>query len=248
MILKAVENAKQQLRELAAPRWEAHPDQVEIKGKTAFLRDHPERAVPLTDLFAVYDPALIGPMSGVAGRFHPPIIGTATGPRSSIDPMVKPGFKAHQPMVVAAEVEVDVETGEVRPIRLVTGTFPGKMINPEVVRGQALGGAAQALGWALWEELRYDEETSRYLGNGFSDYRIPRALDMPEIDNVFIEEVDESRLPHEGLPYGGRGVGEMTAWGAVVIASAIHNATGVRMHRCPMTAEAVLEALEEEGV
>jgi len=247
MILKAVENAKQQLRELAAPRWEAHPDQVEISGKKAFLRDHPEREIPLTDLFAIYDPALIGPMAGIGGRFHPPIIGTATGPRSSVDPMVKPGFKAHQPMVMAAEVEVDVETGVVKPIRLVTGTFPGRMINPEVVRGQALGGAAQALGMALWEELRYDEQASRYLSDGFTDYRIPRALDMPEIETVFLEEVDESSPPHEGLPYGGRGVGEMTCWGAVVIASAIFNATGVRMRRSPMTAETVLDALEEEG-
>jgi xanthine dehydrogenase molybdenum-binding subunit len=248
MILKAVENAKQQLRELAAPRWEAHPDQVEIHGKKVFLRDHPERSIPLSDLFAVYDPELIGQMAGVAARFHPPVIGTATGPRSSIDPMVKPGFKAHQPMVMAAEVEVDVETGEVTPLRLVTGTFPGKMINPDVVRGQALGGAAQTLGWALWEELRYDEETSRYLSDGFTDYRLPRVLDMPEIENIFIEEVDEESPPHEGLPYGGRGVGEMTAWGPVVIASAIRNATGVRMLRSPMTAETVLEALEEEGI
>ena len=96
--------------------------------------------------------------------------------------MVKPGFKAHQPMVMAAEVEVDVETGVVKPIRLVTGTFPGRMINPGVVRGQAVGAAAQALGMALWEELRYDEQTSSYLSDGFTDYRIPRALDMPEIE------------------------------------------------------------------
>ena len=247
MILKAVENAKQQLRELAAPRWEAHPDQVEIRGKQVFLRDHPEQAIPLSDLFAIFDPALTGPLVGFPGRFHPPIIGTASGPRASVDPMVKPGFKAHQPMVMAAEVEVDVETGVVKPIKLVTGTFPGRMINPEVVRGQALGGAAQALGMALWEELRYDEQTSRYLSDGFTDYRMPRALDMPEIENVFLEEVDESSPPHQGLPYGGRGVGEMTCWGAVVIASAIYNATGVRMRRSPMTAETVLDALEEES-
>jgi CO/xanthine dehydrogenase Mo-binding subunit len=160
--------------------------------------------------------------------------------------MVKPGFKAHQPMVMAAEVEVDVETGVVKPIRLVTGTFPGRMINPGVVRGQALGAAAQALGMALWEELRYDEQTSSYLSAGFTDYRIPRALDMPEIETLFLEEVDESSPPHEGLPYGGRGVGEMTCWGAVVIASAIYSATGVEMRRSPMTAETVLEALEAE--
>ena len=50
-----LENAKQQLRERAAPRWEAHPEQVEISGKKAFLRDHPEQAIPLSDLFAILE-------------------------------------------------------------------------------------------------------------------------------------------------------------------------------------------------
>jgi len=99
---------------------------------------------------------------------------------------------------------------------------------------------------ALWEELRYDEQQSRYLSDGFSDYRIPRALDMPEIECLYLEEVDESSPPHEGLPYGGRATGEMTAWAAVVIASAISNAIGTRIRRSPMTAEIVMDTLEEE--
>jgi len=64
-----------------------------------------------------------------------------------------------------------------------------------------------------------------------------------------VEEVDETSPPHEGLPYGGRGIGEMTAWGGpVTIANAIYNAIGVRMRRSPMTAETVLEALRKEIV
>ena len=247
MILMAVENAKQQLREQAAPRWEIHPDQVEVSGKKVFPKDQPDQAIPLGHLFAAIDPALIGgTLYGVGARFHPPVIGIAQGPHGSFDPMVKPGFKAHQPMVMAAEVEVDVETGVVTPIKLVSGTFPGRMINPGVVKGQLVGAAAQTLGMALWEELRYDEQQSRYLSDGFSDYRIPRALDMPEIECLYLEEVDESSPPHEGLPYGGRATGEMTAWAAVVIASAISNAIGTRIRRSPMTAEIVMDTLEEE--
>jgi xanthine dehydrogenase molybdenum-binding subunit len=97
---------------------------------------------------------------------------------------------------------------------------------------------------ALWEEVKYDEEAACYLSNGFTDYRIPRALDLPEIDTVFVEQVDAARQPHEALPYGARGVGEMTAWGAVVIAAAVHNALGIRLRNSPMTPEVVLNALQ----
>jgi CO/xanthine dehydrogenase Mo-binding subunit len=72
-------------------------------------------------------------------------------------------------------------------------------------------------------------------------------MDMPEIDTVLIEEVDEESPPEEGLPYGGRGIGEMAAWGAVAFAAAIYNATGVRIKTSPMTAEVILEALQKES-
>ena len=176
------------------------------------------------------------------------VIGSAIGPPGSLFPEVKPGFRAQQPLVLAVEVEVNVETGVVKPIKVVTGMFPGKMINPEVVRGQAMGGTVQTLGMALWEEMKFDEEASAYLNNDFADYRIPRAHDIPEIETVMLEEVDEASPPHEGLPYGARGIGELAAWGGpVAMANAIYNATGVRIKRSPMTAEVVLEALGKEA-
>jgi len=177
------------------------------------------------------------------------VTGSAAGPPGSICPQVKPGFKARQPVVMAAEVEVDVETGVVTPIKLVTGMFPGRMINQGVVRGQAIGGAVQALGWALWEEIKYDEEASTYLSKDFTDYKMPRALDVPEIETVLLEKVDEASLPHEGLPYGGRGIGEMAAWGGpAVIVSAIYSAIGIRIKGPPVTAEVILEALGKKTV
>jgi len=150
---------------------------------------------------------------------------------------------------MTVEVEVDIETGIVKPIKIVTGMFPGRMINKGVVIGQAIGGAVQSLGWALWEELKYDEEAFAYLSKDFTDYKLPRALDVPEIETVLLEEVDETSPPHEGLPYGGRGIGEMTAWGGpVAMANALYGAIGVRIKRVPMTAETVLEALDMEAV
>jgi len=233
ILLMAAEDAKQKLRQMAASMFGAEPEDIEIGGKKAYVRGNPEGAIPLQYVF---------------GMLGSPVTGTAQGPPESIYPEVKPGYKAKQPMIAAAEVEVDVETGVVTPIRLVTGMFPGKMINQGIVRGQAIGGAAQSLGMALWEEVKFDCEEFAYLNRDFTDYRIPRAMDMPEIDTVLVEEVDEESPPEEGLPYGGRGIGEMAAWGAVAFASAIYNATGVRIRTSPMTAETVLDALNKEAV
>jgi len=231
LLLKAIEEAKQKVREIVAPLLGATPGEIEIKRKKAYVKGNPEGAKPLRELLS----------SSVTA--------SAVGPPGSTYPEVKPGFIAHQPLALAAEVEVDIETGVVTPIKLVIGLFPGRMINPGVVRGQAIGGVIQSLGMAIWEEFKYDEGASAYPSRDFTDYRIPRTLDIPKVEAVLLEEVDENSLPHEGLPYGARGIGEMTAWGAsVAIANAIYNATGVRVKKSPATAEVVLEALKKESV
>ena len=232
ILLKAAEDAKRQIRTMAAPLFSAEPEDIEVGGKKIWVKGNPEGAAPLGYIFGV---------------LPSPITGIAQGPPDSIHPEVKPGFKAKQPMIAAAEVEVDIKTGVVTPLKLVTGMFPGKMINQGIVRGQAIGGATQSLGMALWEEVKFDYEEFAYLNRDFTDYRIPRAMDMPKVDTVLIEEVDEESLPEEGLPYGGRGIGEMAAWGAVAFASAIYNATGMRIRTSPMTAETILDALNKEA-
>ncbi len=104
-----------------------------------------------------------------------------------------------------------------------------------------------SLGYALQEEFNYDEKNSVYLHSSFVDYRVPRAMDVPSVENVIVEEVVE-RPPHEGAPYGAIGVGELGVWGGpALIASAIYNAIGVRVKKCPMTAERILAAIKEGG-
>jgi CO/xanthine dehydrogenase Mo-binding subunit len=79
-----------------------------------------------------------------------------------------------------------------------------------------------------------------------TDYKIPRALDVPPIENVIVEDFVERPLD-EGGPYGARGVGELAGLCVVAsIANAIHNATGVRLRQTPMTAEKILEAVQKE--
>lgn len=225
LLMKAVEKVKQEVRLIAAPKLEAAPEDIEVYGKKVYVKGMEERAIPIDELLTQS------------------ICASATGPPGSVFPEPTPGHKVCNAMVQAAEVEVDIETGEVKVIKVVTGNCPGRMINPGIVRGQYRGGAIQSLGYALQEEFNYDEKNSRYLHASYLDYQVPRAMETPVIENVIVEEYVE-RAPHEGTPYGAIGVGELGHWaGPSLIATAIYNATGVRMKHCPMTVERILEAI-----
>jgi len=231
LLLQAAEKIKQQVRKIASERLEVNPEEIEIGGKKAYVKEYPERSISLPQLLTTS------------------ITGSATGPMGSLFPPVVPGIKTANCMVGAAEVEVDIETGEVKVLKLVMGNCPGRMINPTIVKGQYTGGAIQALGMALQEEFKYDEKNSVYRHSSYVDYRVPRAKDAPPVENVIVEEPIE-RAPHEGTPYGAQAVGELGHWGGpAIMASAIYNAIGVRVRECPMTAERILEAIrkKEEG-
>lgn len=136
----------------------------------------------------------------------------------------------------AVEVLVDMETGKVRVLRLVAAHDVGRAINPMYCEGQIEGGVQMGVGYALTEELLVRD--GQILNPTFLDYRVPTALDMPEIETVLIETADP-----EG-PFGAKGVGEMGGTPtAAAIANAIFDATGVRLRRLPMTGERVLAAI-----
>jgi xanthine dehydrogenase molybdenum-binding subunit len=138
----------------------------------------------------------------------------------------------------AAEVEVDMETGKVRVLKIVAAHDVGRAINPMYVEGQIEGGLQMGIGYALTEELQVRE--GRVLNPTFLDYRVPTALDMPPIETVIVETDDP-----EG-PFGAKGVGEMGGTPtAPAIANAIYDAIGVRLTQVPMTAERVLHAIKD---
>jgi len=228
LLLCAIEDAKQKIRNMAAPILKVSPEKIEVREKKCYVRGKKEEAVGLPQVLTMS------------------ITGSATGPPGRFFPEIQPGVKACQPLMQIAEVEVDIETGQVKPLRIVTGNSPGRMINPMIVRGQYTGGAIQSLGLALYEEFNYDGENSVYLSCNLADYRVPRALDTPNVENVVLEEFTE-RPPHIGPPYGAMGVGEMGYPATpAAFANAIYNAIGIRVKKAPMTAEVVLEALNRK--
>jgi CO/xanthine dehydrogenase Mo-binding subunit len=137
----------------------------------------------------------------------------------------------------AVEVEVDLETGHVRVIRILSANDVGKAINPDLIIGQIEGAVVQAHGYALMEEFKSRE--GRVLTDQLSTYLIPTIWDIPEkVESVLLEIADPNG------PWGARGVGELPLLPvAPAIAAAIHDACGVWINEFPFTPERVLRAL-----
>jgi CO/xanthine dehydrogenase Mo-binding subunit len=141
----------------------------------------------------------------------------------------------------AVEVEVNTLTGQVQVLSVISVHDVGRAINRQQVEGQIEGCLAQALGYALLENLQTRDGS--ILTPYFSTYLLPTVLDMPTaITPVILELADP-----EG-PYGARGVAEMALVPfAPAVAMAIHDATGVWLSQQPMTPERVLAALNEQS-
>lgn len=138
----------------------------------------------------------------------------------------------------AVEVEVNILTGQVRVLQIISVHDVGKVINRQLVEGQIEGGLAQALGFALLEHFQVCD--GHILTSNLSTYLLPTTLDMPmEIVPVILE------LPDPNGPFGARGVAEMPLIPlAPAIASAIHDAVGVWPNQQPMTPERILAAIK----
>jgi len=137
-----------------------------------------------------------------------------------------------------AEVEVDVETGEVQVLKYTAVQDVGKAINPLVVEGQVYGSVLQGLGFALTEEMVLDEKGGKYMNPSFLDYKIYDFQDAPDIQTIAVESNEPTG------PFGAIGVGEHClnpVPGAV--ANAVYDAIGVRVLESPITPERVLKAL-----
>jgi CO/xanthine dehydrogenase Mo-binding subunit len=137
----------------------------------------------------------------------------------------------------AVEVEVDLETGFIKLLRVVSADDVGQAINPGLVQGQIEGAVVQAEGYSLMENMI--SRDGHILQNQLSTYLIPTVLDIPDsIESVVLEVTEPNG------PFGARGLGEIPFLPlAPAIASAVHDATGVWFHEFPLTPERVIKGL-----
>ena len=158
------------------------------------------------------------------------------GVASYVSPVSPPPFAAQ-----FAEVTVDTETGAVTVDRLVMAVDSGVIVNPLTASGQIEGGMTQALGYAVCEEMRYDEKGDA-IERDLDRYHIFRADEMPVLETIFVETFEPSH------PFGVKAVAEIPMDGvAPAVGNAILDAVGVNVDEIPATPERVWRALTENN-
>ena len=158
------------------------------------------------------------------------------GVASYMSPVSPPPFAAQ-----FAEVTVDTQTGQVTVDRLVMAVDSGVIVNPATASGQTEGGMTQALGYAVCEEMLYDEH-GYARETDFRDYHIFRADEMPELETIFIETVEPTH------PFGVKAVAEIPLDGvAPAVGNAVRDACGVDIDRIPITPERLWKQLKHQS-
>jgi CO/xanthine dehydrogenase Mo-binding subunit len=218
-VKQAAEDACRQILDIAADRLEVAPGDLELAPGRVQVRGAPSRGIDLSD---------IAQRSMSFGARYEPVFGRGSVAITRGAPM----FTAH-----LARVAVDPETGQTSVLDYVAAQDVGFALNPAEVEGQMMGGIVQGLGWALYEQLLYDER-GQLLNSTFMEYAIPGASMAPRISTMLVE------VPSAAGPFGAKGVGEPPVIpGGAAIANAIADATGARVTQLPMTPERVFRAL-----
>lgn len=145
--------------------------------------------------------------------------------------------------VTFAEVEVDVSTGKIEVKEIYNVHDSGTIINPMLAEGQVHGGVSMSLGYALSEQMLFDEKTGKNLNNNLLDYKLQTIMDTPTIGSYFVE------VPDGAGSFGQKSLGENTTLSpAPAIRNAVLHATGIAFNRLPMNPQRVFEKFKEEGL
>lgn len=224
-VIKAAEQAANRIRIRAASLFNEESDLTKTEADDVRLVDNkavsPDgRSMPLAD---------IG-LETLHHKDQEQIMGTG----SFMSPVAPPPFAAQ-----FAEVTVDVETGQVVVDKLVMAVDSGVIVNPLTASGQIEGGMTQALGYAVSEEMVYNEQGKARETN-LKDYHIFQAHEMPELTTIFVETFEPSH------PFGVKAVAEIPMDGvAPAVGNAVFDAVGVNVDANPITPEKVWRELKK---
>lgn len=218
-VLAAAQDARNQILTIASDMLEASSSDLDIEGDKVVVRGVPGKSVSLAEIASA--------TMRFAGQYEP-IYGRGRAALKTSSPL----YAVH-----VAKVAVDPDTGMVRVLDYLAVQDVGFAINPSEVEGQIQGGVTQGLGWALFENLVYDEN-GQLLTSTLMDYALPHSEDVPNIDSILVE------VPSALGAFGAKGVGEppVVPVGAAV-ANAVCDAVGARITQLPITPERLFTAM-----
>jgi xanthine dehydrogenase molybdenum-binding subunit len=142
-----------------------------------------------------------------------------------------------------AEVEVDIPLCKVKLLDIINVHDCGTLINPALAEAQVHGGMSMGIGYALSEQMLFDEKTGRTLNDNLLDYKLSTFMDHPHLEAQFVENYEPTSA------FGTKALGEPPVCPvAPAIRNAILNATGVSLNKIPMTPHVLFERFKEEGL
>ncbi len=230
----AAMSARNKLFEFIAEKLEANLADLVAENRNIFVKGSPEKGMTFSAALKAYQYADL-PMP-IVGR------GSWMAPASEPTTLFKedgnfaPNYSF---MTQAAEVEVDLQTGRVKLLKMVTAHDCGTPINPMLVEGQLEGSVVGGMGQALYENVIV--EKGQVMNPSFLDYGFPTFMEMPEIEAIEVETDDPIG------PFGAKEAGEGTQLSpAPAIVNAVYDAIGVDFMELPITPEKILDALEAQ--
>lgn len=241
--LIAAEKLKWRLLKIASRYLQTPPDRLELKDEKIFIRDDPNNSIGLRDAVRIaYGAPHLLPEGAKPGL---EVTGYFINPKIDYVPDDKGRFNRYSTYAYAAVlaiVDVDVETGFVKPQKYYAVHDCGNMINPQIVETQYYGGTVQGIGAAMYEEIKYDDE-GQLLTPTLMEYKLPTVNETPNI------HLDHLVTPSPFTPLGTKGAGETGMLGPPpVLASAIEDALsefGVEIRSTPYTPEKILGLIQE---
>ncbi len=231
-VCKAADNVLEKLMPVAAIQLGVRPEQLETKDGKIFSVFEDDKSIDFMEVVSQYIDAH-GPLTATGDYTPPRRTGDFKGANIGHSPTY--GFSAQ-----CTEVDVDLETGEVRIVRVTEAGDCGQPINPVAVEGQVEGSIVMGMGQALFEELKVGKD-GRLLNPSLHDYKIPTMADLPEFNTTFVDSYDPES------PYGAKEAGEGPIQPVIpAIFNAVYDAIGIRFTEMPLTPERVLRALEQK--
>ncbi|MCL2336005.1 MAG: xanthine dehydrogenase family protein molybdopterin-binding subunit [Firmicutes bacterium] len=239
-IKEAAAEINLKLKETAAGMVGCRADQLEIKDGRFCSIFEPRKNIEWEKVVDLYTNS-VGTLVGT-GHFSPPRLKGIDLTRGK---RVQGANIGHSPTFGFSsqvwEVDVDLETGKIRVERVTEAGDCGQAVNPMSVDGQVEGSIMFAMGQALYEEMKVDDQ-GKMINASLHDYKVPTAMELPEMNTTIVDSYDPT------APFGVKESGEGPVQPTIpAITNAIYDAIGVRFTELPITPEKVLQALKEKN-